>query len=657
MGRISRLIVLLVILPISLIALGNILFTTFNLRNEVLEKTRTTLDIQAQYAAADLTSVLAQIETTVGLYSGVLEDEFSLAGYRAEGDSYITDFRNEIAPLILTILDLFQDSVGSYFMLAPDLGSVPSQVWYNRGHHGEVPERIFEYPEPRDFNPDDPALDYYYTPIRTRLPYWSDIYTDLDVGTLMISYTVPVFSEGQVVGIVGLDLSMDTFGEPLKPLQMEPNQYAFLFSAKEQMIYHPYVESGVYLDDFVDPDSSDLTEKFRSAGQTGTFEYRYQGKNKIMGYRRLDNGWFVGVTTDRDSALHLASRVQRIVVFVAAMVVLSAVVISIILVRLVIRPLRLIREEVLHALGDDEYFLGDPDIGGRTEIGDVYRAFMELHTRNRRTMEELAEENLQRERLSAMGEKLPDLTHEVEGQLGTVITGVSYAQDSITDLEQKLVAGELSRDEALDILERLNSALDLAFNAAKHASRVSHSVKVSTSAQIHPTRSVFNLVKLIDEVCISLNHLAKKKSVEYDLQVPETLFLDSIPGYIGQILDNLIRNSIRHGFEGKSGGRIRISAQSGDQGLIMEYSDDGNGIADADRSSVFERFFTTARDRGGTGIGLYIVKSLVERELHGSIELLNASGSGVLFRIILPKLPPAGETVQPEENPPVGENI
>ena len=94
-------------------------------------------------------------------------------------------------------------------------------------------------------------------------------------------------------------------------------------------------------------------------------------------------------------------------------------------------------------------------------------------------------------------------------------------------------------------------------------------------------------------------------------------------------LSNLLENSRRAGATSVD---IRVS-QTGRR-VQVDVCDDGPGIAAGDRDRVFEPFFTTRRDTGGTGLGLAVVRSLLEA--HGGEISLIASTGGAHFRLSLP---------------------
>jgi two-component system OmpR family sensor kinase len=106
---------------------------------------------------------------------------------------------------------------------------------------------------------------------------------------------------------------------------------------------------------------------------------------------------------------------------------------------------------------------------------------------------------------------------------------------------------------------------------------------------------------------------------------------------LGAAMDALIENAVNATIEG---GRISLSVRAVGGTLLLEVSDDGDGIAADDLPQVFERFSRRQRDRargsGGTGLGLAIVKAIVEAH-DGSVEVESASESGTTFRVRLPR--------------------
>ena len=107
---------------------------------------------------------------------------------------------------------------------------------------------------------------------------------------------------------------------------------------------------------------------------------------------------------------------------------------------------------------------------------------------------------------------------------------------------------------------------------------------------------------------------------------------------IGQVLSNIINNSINYGVEN---GHTEVRFFDLEDNILIEVSDDGVGIREEYLPRLFERFYrvdkSRARNEGGTGLGLAIVKHLVEA--HGqTIDVRSTEGQGSTFSFTLKKV-------------------
>ncbi len=107
------------------------------------------------------------------------------------------------------------------------------------------------------------------------------------------------------------------------------------------------------------------------------------------------------------------------------------------------------------------------------------------------------------------------------------------------------------------------------------------------------------------------------------------------PDKLQQVVGNLLENAVRHG-----AGTVTVALAPHGDGSQITVADQGSGIPEEQVARVFGRFWRGGDRRGGTGLGLYIVKGLVEAH-GGSIEVDRAPGGGALFRLQLPAgIPP-----------------
>jgi signal transduction histidine kinase/CheY-like chemotaxis protein len=151
----------------------------------------------------------------------------------------------------------------------------------------------------------------------------------------------------------------------------------------------------------------------------------------------------------------------------------------------------------------------------------------------------------------------------------------------------------------------------------------------------------FDLHILVNDSVNMLREHAQAKSLELilevSLEVPQ--FVRSDPGKLRQVLTNLVGNALKYTEEGRVVVRVGASPadNSGKLVLIFDIEDTGIGIAEEDRTRIFDAFFqaAAARSRKGVGLGLSISRHFVEL-LGGSIQVESVAGRGSRFHVEVP---------------------
>jgi two-component system phosphate regulon sensor histidine kinase PhoR len=154
-------------------------------------------------------------------------------------------------------------------------------------------------------------------------------------------------------------------------------------------------------------------------------------------------------------------------------------------------------------------------------------------------------------------------------------------------------------------------------------------------------KEAFDVRELVQDILGNIQILADEQDVT--LQVPESrkpLMVWADKSRIEQVLVNLISNSIKYG---RYGGNTEIQFYDLDEQVLVEVSDNGPGIEEADLPRLFERFFRVDKSRvrkmGGTGLGLSIVKNIIEAH-EQIINVRSEVGIGTTFGFTLEKYIP-----------------
>ena len=146
----------------------------------------------------------------------------------------------------------------------------------------------------------------------------------------------------------------------------------------------------------------------------------------------------------------------------------------------------------------------------------------------------------------------------------------------------------------------------------------------------------FKLRDYLDELFVSLHPPDKKVKVAVEVEGDPDMEIRSYPGTFSQVVTNLFMNSCYHGFSGRTEGKVGMKFWTDGGRLLIRYRDDGLGMDEATLRRIYEPFFTTRRDLGGTGLGMNIVFNLVTQKLGGTIKTASTPGVGTEFLLDLP---------------------
>ena len=251
------------------------------------------------------------------------------------------------------------------------------------------------------------------------------------------------------------------------------------------------------------------------------------------------------------------------------------------------------------------------------------------------------------EKLAALGGMVGGIAHEINTPIGICVTAASYLHVQTVAFERLYASGHIKRSDMETYLRAAKEASESLDSNLQRAANLIKSFKQVAVDQSSEERRRFNLREYIGEILDSLRPRLKRTSHIVAVDCPEDLEVVGYPGAYSQILTNLIMNSLIHGFEGVSMGRISISAARTDGEISLRYSDNGCGLSDAAAARVFEPFFTTRRDQGGSGLGMHITQNLVVQKLKGTITCRSAPGEGVEFSIRIPLDPDTDRTSAP----------
>jgi signal transduction histidine kinase len=143
-----------------------------------------------------------------------------------------------------------------------------------------------------------------------------------------------------------------------------------------------------------------------------------------------------------------------------------------------------------------------------------------------------------------------------------------------------------------------------------------------------------DLAREIEQALELSGERLRSAGVEVETRIDPLPAVPARPGQLHQVMLNLIANAIE---AMPGGGTLRVAAHAGPHDLEVWVTDTGPGVAAADRERVFEPFFTTRGDAGGTGLGLAVAREIVMKD-GGTIRVEDGEAGGARFVVSLPRL-------------------
>ena len=269
---------------------------------------------------------------------------------------------------------------------------------------------------------------------------------------------------------------------------------------------------------------------------------------------------------------------------------------------------------------------------------------------------------VQSEKMSALGNLVAGVAHEMNNPLGFIAATIEQAQPAVSDIIKHLNiyqeilpnktkeilehSEEIDLDYTLEDLPQMLYAMKIACNRLKN---ISTSLRTfSRTDQEYKVR--FNIHEGIESTLLILKHRLKANEKRPGIEVitnygnlPE---IDCFPGQLNQVFMNIIANAIDALDESNMGRnlaeiqthshRITIKTLLVNNQVKIMISDNGQGMSESIQEKIFDHLFTTKAVGKGTGFGLAIAKSIVVEKHSGTIQVNSRLGAGTEFIITLP---------------------
>ncbi|MDT8899649.1 sensor histidine kinase [Anaeroselena agilis] len=218
---------------------------------------------------------------------------------------------------------------------------------------------------------------------------------------------------------------------------------------------------------------------------------------------------------------------------------------------------------------------------------------------------------------------LADIAHELKSPLAVIQGNLEGMIDGVIDTDKEQLTSLF--EESVHLNRLINDLRDLS---------------LAEAGQLSLERAPADINQLVSHAVGMVKHLAEGKSIEVNCVLGELPPVEVDANRMRQVIFNLLTNAVRYT---DTGGRVMVETAAerheGKNWVAISVRDTGQGIAPEDLPHIFDHFYRADKSRnrksGGTGIGLAIVKQLVETH-GGKVVVASKPSEGSCFTVVLP---------------------
>ncbi len=481
-----------------------------------------------------LNTMMEKIEQSVStVYSVALHRLDDVSAFKTSKE-YVDNYTKEIENILLQAANNTEGALTAYIRYNPEFTEPDSGLFFTRDNL----ESSFTSVTPTDFSMYDPSdlehVGWYYIPVQNGEPTWMEPYLNSNINVYMISYVIPIFIDGESIGIIGIDIDFTEFTNLINETEIFDTGYAFLSNGEGKIMYHKELEVGTAIEELGGNMNSVLSALQESDKQGTLIEYQYQDINKNLCYETLTNGMRYILTVPSSELRAEAVRLAYLIIGGAVFAMLLAGVLGTIIGLTITRPITKISRIVsdtadfnfIHNPDNEQLYKRKDETGHmagslqgmrrnlRNMVVDIKKAYEDLQA----TVDELDDTT---KLVNTMSMENSDTTQELAAAMEETSATMEGVNQNVVNIRDR--AGiirkhaDAGRDTSVESKDRAEVLKLTTNDTSQKTSRIYENIQSRTDealVQIQAVDKINELTQAILDISEQTNLLALNASIE-----------------------------------------------------------------------------------------------------------------------------------------------
>ena len=469
----------------------------------------------------ELDKVISNTEESAKILSEVAIDNLDDIEKFKSDSSYVAEYENKMGKIAEKFGKNTEGIIAFYIRFNPEYTDPTSGIFYSRPDS----KSSFEKLVPTDFSqysPDDKEhVGWYYTPIEKKESMWMKPYFNANTNLYIISYVIPIFKDGETVGVVGMDVDFGEIRDLVNEVKVYDSGYAFLVDEDNKVIAHPDLELNTDMGTVQQGVMQPLINKLKQADNNVLDEYTYSygGEEKILSYCKTSNGWTFLLTAPNAEILKESKELAFEIIIIMIIGSIVAMIVSYFVGSVIAKPIQKVTNIIRKAGELDLTYDNECDnlVKYKDEIGELSRSYEKMRKEFEILIKEIYSKSSDMKNtsneLSLTVDNLTEKSGDIEKAINNITNDIQETSSSSEEISASIMqvsdSVDILSEKSLDGSNNVNNSKLRAAEIKKKGNEYEQEMKEKYEEKKNEQLKVIEEVKVVEEINVMADTIAE----------------------------------------------------------------------------------------------------------------------------------------------------